>query len=368
MADWKIPFGNARGELLTATDVANITWAMGKVAEKLAENPDKPYADKDRQWLTAAQAELERRDKGGGTAIAPRRPPAANGQAIERPAPAAGLELSASDAAAVTQWFAANKSRFNLVTPSTIVQSLPEGCEVAVSMITINPDTNAGEVFKTDSGKLALTGMSLAKVSAAAGISWDPAQCHRVDDRSDPRYVEYQAVGGWRLFDGTFVTESAHRAVDLRDGSDEIEKMTDKQLAQQRKFILPLAETKAKNRVIRRLGIKSGYTAEELKTPFAVARLMWTGRTEDPELRRTFAVMKAEQMNASGAALFGPPQAPRQYAAPGARVSPSLGAPQAPAPSALPSGGYDLEAQGEERHTPVPSEYGGDGDDDRMPY
>jgi hypothetical protein len=307
-----IPFGKAKGQSITECTEAHLRWTIDVVDAKLCEDPEGRFAAENKAFIEAGMAELERR-KNGGAITKPQPAPVAAAPAAAPPA-AQALSLMATDPASVTAWFHANRQNYHLVAPSTMVQTLPEGCEVAVSVIYVNPEKDAGEVFMTDSGKLALAGSALARISAAAGISWDPKQCGRTDDRRNPRYCEYRAVGGWTLFDGTFVTECAHRETDLMDGSDEAASMTEKQLAIARKFILPLTESKAKNRVIRRLGLKSGYTKEELQKPFAVARLMFTGRTNDPELRKAFALMKAQQLTAGNAALFGGEQ-PRQTVA-----------------------------------------------------
>jgi hypothetical protein len=308
-----IPFGKAKGQSITECTEADLRWTIDVVDAKLCEDPDGRFSDANKAFVAAGMAELERR-KNGGALIKPQPAPAVSTPVQQVAPPNQALALMATDPASVTAWFRANRQNYHLVAPSTVVQTLPEGAEVAISVIYVNPDKDGGEVFVTDSGKLALTGTALARISAAAGITWDPKQCGRTDDRRNSRYCEYRAVGGWTLFDGTFITECAHRETDLTDGSDEAASMTPKQLAQQRKFILPLTESKAKNRVIRRLGLKSGYTQQELQKPFAVARLMFTGRTNDPELRKVFAMMKAQQLTAGTAALFGGEQ-PRQTVA-----------------------------------------------------
>ena len=95
------------------------------------------------------------------------------------------------------------------------------------------------------------------------------------------------------------------------DGSDR--KDPTRQIREMRLHILSHAESKAKLRALRSLGIKTSFTQEELKLPFAVARLMWTGRTADPELRRMFAEKQADAMIGANAALYGSP--PRQLPA-----------------------------------------------------
>lgn len=299
--EFTIPGGKKKGTPITQADPGDIQYWLKRISDDLEQNPGKNFADRDRAWVVGARVELDRR-KGGGAKAAP-------AQSIQRaPAQTQSLELAGDNPASVNQWFLANADRFHLLAPSTAVQNLPEGCEIAISILKLDPDPNNKDVYvPVGTSLLAPTATSLAKISQAAGIVWDTDKCGPVGDRSDPRYVEYRAVGGWKLFDGTFLPDSAHRAVDLRDGSDQIASMSDKQLAQARMNVLTLAETKAKNRVIRRLGLKPGYTAAELEKPFAVARLMWTGRSSDPELRRAFAMLKAHQMVSSSAALFGPP-------------------------------------------------------------
>src|SRR5690606_27790933 len=85
----------------------------------------------------------------------------------------------------------------------------------------------------------------------------------------------------------------------------------DAQLRELRLHILAHAESKAKNRAIRSLGLKSGFTEEDLKKPFVVAKLMWTGQTDDPELKRVFAEGTMNRMLGGSRALFGVAPEPR---------------------------------------------------------
>jgi hypothetical protein len=74
------------------------------------------------------------------------------------------------------------------------------------------------------------------------------------------------------------------------------------------------AETKAKLRAIASMGVKRSYKPSELGKPFAVARLMFDGHSEDPVLRREFALMKARRAIDGRAALYGG-DAPRRLPA-----------------------------------------------------
>src|SRR5690606_2546348 len=101
------------------------------------------------------------------------------------------------------------------------------------------------------------------------------------------------------------------------------------------------------------MGVKRSYAPAELQKPFAVARLVWTGQTDDPELRREFARMHAERMMDCAAALYG-----RRAPLPPARPAPSLPVPSfrghAPPPVRTSASdeydGADYDALGE----PVP--------------
>lgn len=321
-------FGSAKGQPVDQLQEKDLKWYFGVIAEKLLADPGKAYADKDRTVLTALRGELVKRFGHSAEAwVIPAAGPSNGGSsAIQRTARAASpqpqstaltrsgsAELSGAnrDLSTMNAKLTELAEKCHLISPATSVPSLPEGFELAFSLIKVDPNPDNGEVYKTEGGKVALGGVALARVSAAAGITWNPHMCQRIDDRSDPRYVEYRAVGAWKLFDGDIITETCSRAVDLREGSDETAGMTEKSLAQQRKFIVALAESKAKNRVIRRLGLKSGYTPAELRDkPFAVVRLMWTGRSNDPQLAREFALMKAQQMTGGMQLAYGQPAVP----------------------------------------------------------
>jgi hypothetical protein len=77
------------------------------------------------------------------------------------------------------------------------------------------------------------------------------------------------------------------------------------QIREQRLHILSLAETKARLRAVRVLGIRTSYTAQEILKPFVVARLCFTGATSDPVLRREFAILQAKSMLSSLQGLYG---------------------------------------------------------------
>lgn len=323
-----------------ATDTDLKYW-VGRISKDLDENPTKQYADRDRTLLSGMRAELSRRRESGAAPGATAGPPPAkrtalatvSGAAISRTAPAAtalSLERIANDPQAVTTRLAEMSDAYHLVSPATAVDALPPGFGVAISVVRIDPSPakdGPGDVVSIGN-KLMLSANSLARVAAAAGVDWDPTRSGRLDSGRDPHYCHYRAVGFVRNFDGSVRTLTGEVEMDAREGSPQIEEIREKarkrkdaypddpndggdsQILELRKFLLRHAERKAKNRAIVDMGVKRSYTREEIQRPFAVARLMWTGQSDDPELRREFARMGAERMLAGTAALYGAQQAP----------------------------------------------------------
>lgn len=250
--------------------------------------------------------------------------------------------------------------RFNLVSPATSCASLPEGCEVGLAAVAVDTSKQAKEVYDIAGGQLGLSKVVLDRIAAAAGISWDPHLSRRLDDGSHPHYCRFHVVGRYRHFDGQLQTIQATKEMDLRDGSAQVDGMWERyraskakwdsgnrgrmkyppkeptdQIREQRIHIEAHAETKARMRAIRSLGIKTSYTEEELRKPFVVARMMFTGRSDDPQLEREFSLMRGQAMLGATSALYGstpqnghdgprplPPQAlPQRHAPPPLKAS-----------------------------------------------
>lgn len=230
----------------------------------------------------------------------------------------------------------------HLVSPATECGSLAEGCEVALSAVLI--DTNTPEVYGIagDRGSpdetVGLSKTALDRIAGAVGGTWVIEKSGRLDDRSDPRYVHYRAVLRVMDFDGSIREFPGEVEIDARDGSPQIEEIIEKaknakdqngnakprdpkpQIVELRKFLLRHAESKAMNRAIRKLGVRTSYKRKELAKPFVAARVLFTGRTDDAELRRIFAGKIADTFLASRLALFGGGTPAALPAAPPARV------------------------------------------------
>ncbi len=200
----------------------------------------------------------------------------------------------------------------NLIAPAASVGAMPEGVGIALSVVLVDIEN---DTYDVGLGKRGLSKSVLQKLAAALGVSWDPRASGRVDDRSDPYYCAWCAVGYYRSFDGQISLLVAEKELDLREGSPTIiaieqkarakNKSADGQIREMRQHIQSHAETKAQLRAIRSLGIKTSYTAKELQKPFVAARVMFTGQTDDPELRTKFAMMLAESFLGGNRALYG---------------------------------------------------------------
>jgi hypothetical protein len=284
----------------------------------LAKHPQGRHAANDRAGIAAAERELARRQGEGD--------PPEPVQAIQRGTTQAAIQALGSasgDAAAVTAKLAALAANFHMVSPASHVDVLPPGCGVSMSYVTVNPDDSKegpGEVYSVGGGKVGLSAVTLSKIAAAAGVSWDANKSGRLDDGHDRHYCRYLAVGVVKSFDGSERVLTGEVEIDAREGSPQIDEIrskardrTDKgaaQILELRKYLLRHAERKAKSRAIADLGVKRSYHKRELAKPFAVARLMFTGQTEDPLLRQVFALKTAEAFLGASSALYGPPRVP----------------------------------------------------------
>lgn len=232
---------------------------------------------------------------------------------------------------------------YHLVAPAPSCGTLPEGCEVSLSSVLIDVAAETypvagggGDDEGGGGGKRGLSKSALDRIASAAGVSWDPHLSRRLDDGSDPHYCLFKSVGHVRQFDGSTATVVAMKEMDMRAGSAQVEALRtryenkrakwerngrrgyeprppDNQINEMRLHLVAHAESKARNRCVRSLGVRPSYTPAELAKPFCVARLMFTGRTEDRELARAFALKRADAMlgNMGARALFGP-EAPAQ--------------------------------------------------------
>ena len=232
--------------------------------------------------------------------------------------------------------------KYHLVSPATVVGRLPEGCEVVVSVVQIDPYSS--DVYcitgnaknPRDDDTVGLDRVALAKIAAAAGVTW--VSSRRTDDGSHPHYCAWEAIARFQNFDMTSSDIPGNVDIDTREDGDvrgaaaeEIrtkarakgaEDGGDKQLLELRKFLVRHCESKAMNKAIGNKGVRRSYKRADLKKPFAVARLIFTGHSEDPEARREFRQMIGQRFLGASHQLYGPTVQ---------TMAPALAAPQ-PAP------------------------------------
>lgn len=190
----------------------------------------------------------------------------------------------------------------------------------SVDKVQLSPDPKDGDVYPQESDgdgnakKLALTAVGLSKLSFAAGIGWASEFCG-VTERTET-YCRYKAAGALRKPDGTLLPIDGEYEINLLviekelraqytkkmagakkhygekhwnwPGDTEwIAKQIDRDLLQWNRHMLARAETGAKNRAIRKaLALKSAFTPEEIKKPFAVPRIDFAPDVNDPQVKR----------------------------------------------------------------------------------
>ena len=188
----------------------------------------------------------------------------------------------------------------HLLSPASTVGSLPEGCEIVLSAVQVSEQ----DTYSVRGGN-ALKKTALDLIAGALGVSWLPNLCYRADDGISPYFVHYKAAGVYKSLDGQPVTITGEKIMDLRTGSPMAEGMKEAELVMARSHILSHAESKAKNRAIRSTGLRPSYSTADLAKPFICARIMFTGRTDDPELKRQFAADISRSFMGGSQALYG---------------------------------------------------------------
>lgn len=222
------------------------------------------------------------------------------------------------------------KEKYNLLIPSrSFGEVILPHHKVMIETVELNPDPEKNEVYVQEwegSGntrkpkKVAPTKVGLERLGIAANIIIDPRLSGLIVDTADR--IVFKSVGHLKKPDGTFISRTRNRSIDLRvlrekfiraytkkaddfkqwlppvdnpsgwkvqrmlrpDERDGwIEEHVERDLLQKREFILELAETGANNRVIRALlAIASSYSPEDIGKPFVVPRLVFCPDSSDP--------------------------------------------------------------------------------------
>lgn len=236
-----------------------------------------------------------------------------------------------TDAAKTSALLRDAADHYNLVSPAPAVAQVPEGCAVSLAAVMVDYELDTYPI--PGGSKKGLGKAALDRIGLAIGLRPVPSECVRIDDGSHPYYCHFRWVGQYRQFDGTVAPAFGEKKMDLREGSAAVENMrriaaakgktADNELAQMRAFIIEHAETKARLRAIRSLGVKTSYTAEELAKPFVCARLSYTGDFKDEDVRRHAQKSLADSFVGGTHALYGggPRPSPTLHAMPDAAPS-----------------------------------------------
>lgn len=238
----------------------------------------------------------------------------------------------------------AKKAGMNMLLPSTHIEGVSEFHSPVLDYVELSSEPADGDVYyHSESKKLVPSKQGLMKLAVCAGIMWDMSQTKRTDNRRSRDYVSYSAVGAVRKADGTMVPFPAEYDMDfevieekLRDqyekkgksakkSGDELQGYIDycvkRDILYKREHKLKICEAGAMNRVIRSLlGLKSGYTKQELKKPFVVARIVFRPDYSDPQIRNLMIQKSIESLTS----VYGggeqtmpiPPPAPSAPSAP----------------------------------------------------
>lgn len=189
----------------------------------------------------------------------------------------------------------------HLLTSIVQIDSIPAMHEIAFHALKFNPLEGSGDVYRDKrwpANEVALTHDALMRLWNAAGGQFVDSHA----ENQELHFIEWKCAGRVREMGGMWTTEWASRRIDLRPGSSEILGQTTGQIEQQRRDIYQLAESKAQNRVVRKLiGIRQKYPVAEIEWPFIIVRPMMIVNMDDPMQK---ALYMADSMGGL-TALFG---------------------------------------------------------------
>jgi hypothetical protein len=255
------------------------------------------------------------------------RPPSGSPAPAAKPTAAVALQSiaglgSVNNADRLREVLEVARSAGHVIGPVAAVSSLSNGYGASVTAVlldsAVNANGNGTDCYFSKAfmrpGEVGISRIGLAKISQAVGVVWRPHPfTRRVDDGSKEFYVEYHVEGDYRVHDGSLQMVSGTAHVDYSDGSPDIGGWTpdawamlvdtnrtlkkddqvwaiggwsEKRVLMARQKVLERAETLAKNRAIRDLGIRQVYTVEELRKPFLCVRFAYAFDMTDETVKR----------------------------------------------------------------------------------
>lgn len=200
---------------------------------------------------------------------------------------------------------------YNVLTPFTNVSGIAQSFGIIATVVKINHERIAGEVYsgfsetgakampflKGERGQaseeFAIAKIGLRKLAECGGIS---THTERTDDRRIQNYWEFRAIATYRGLDGSLITREATFEWDLRNGSDRLKGWTSNQITEGRKNGLRNCEARAINAAIRECGcgIKQKYTRAELDRPFVVIRVAFQPDMNDAAVKQAVTMRALE--------------------------------------------------------------------------
>jgi hypothetical protein len=334
MSTLRIPLGRAKGKLIDRCAVVDLEWALGLIEDRLCAGKPYDFEASDKRWAPEAAQVLKRRKSAGdldehpdaleGAEVRGQTQALATAPRVSIVEALSKVTLGAlNDAKAASEALAKAAEFGHLISPQTTVGTLPEGCSLMVSGVVVD---KSRETYRSgNSDELGLGKVALDKIAAAAGVDWLHEHCKRTDDGKKAFYRSCQAVGRVSNFDGSWRTRSAHKEIDMSDtGQDYLDIVNReannkrskkdysgdggaKEIAVKRKHILSLCDTEAHLRCIRALvGLRVSYLPDELEKPFVVVKLMFDGRSSNPETQAYFDRRIADRFLGASEAVYGP--------------------------------------------------------------
>lgn len=228
----------------------------------------------------------------------------------------------------------ADPQKFELLLPGIPIDAvLGYGYQPSVSIVRIDPDPKAGEIFnvgvryegtgeqRQEVKLFAYAKPGLLKLASAAGIQM---KTERVDNRTNPDYCEVRAIGMMRTETGQPLLRTATKAFYMPDVSAEawrsrssrneskpakwkqsevdLKAAHDGEMLAFRKHLLRRTEAGAITAVIRELlGVKSQQTLAQIAKPKVLIRVDFRPDHNDPTVKRFLL----EQAAASALSLYG---------------------------------------------------------------
>ena len=277
----KIPSGPARGKPITGCSIAELEDACTRVEAALCAATSANSTEKYKRFVGAARPLLKKRKF-----------PTGSFDTTE------SANMALRDAAEVG----------HLLAPGMQMAALLPGCALLVTAFRADPKN---ETFPGDDDPSLLipNKLLLDKIASALGVSWKPGQ--RTDNQREPYVRSYVSEGVLRDFDSSSRGIQGSAGIDLTQNSPLVMRLRERRardgydIERRREYIDSHCDTSARLKAVRTLGIQGAYTARELERPFFCARLVLTGKTDDPIAKPIIAQHVVDSFKSSNDGIYG---------------------------------------------------------------